>query len=75
MIFYQAIRMHLPSCLLASLPQRLQKPPPILVIQKNSRLPIPSAHQMINRHRVFQPQLPRRRKNLSELKKYIDMWD
>ena len=71
MISHQAIRMHLLSRLLASLPQRFQKPPPILVIQKNRLLPIPPAHHMIIRSCVFQAQLPCHRKHLSEFKNML----
>ena len=38
-----------PPRLFAALPKRLQKPPPILVIQKNRLLAIASAHPMVNR--------------------------
>ena len=39
---HQRIGMNLPTRAFASLPQRLQKTPPILSIQKNRLLPIPA---------------------------------
>jgi len=47
-----------------SLPAQLQKPPLILVVQKNHLLPIPPGSSHDKPPPVFQPQLPSHRKTL-----------
>ena len=59
MIFHQSIRMDLPFCLLTRLAQRFEKSFSVLAILKDRLFSIPSAHHVIDRSVVFNPQLPR----------------
>ena len=56
-VAHQAIGMHLESCLLTGLGQRLEKVLPIDVITKDILPPIPTAHDVVDRHRKLHSQL------------------
>jgi hypothetical protein len=54
MVFHQHPRMHLPTRFFTDIGQTLQKKPPIMIIQKNRRLPIPPSHHMVKSPFKFQ---------------------
>jgi hypothetical protein len=58
MIVHEAIRMHLPTGLLASFPECLEELPPVLIIHEDSFTPIPSPHHVVDRSPILHPQLP-----------------
>jgi hypothetical protein len=59
MIAHQAIRVHLPLRLAASLSQRGQKTFPVDVVPKDVLTPVPATHYMINRPFIFHSQFAR----------------
>src|SRR4051812_28900825 len=59
MVAHEAISMHLPAGFLARFGQRLNEVLPINVIQKDVLTPISSAHDVVHRTGIFNPQLAR----------------
>jgi hypothetical protein len=75
MITHQTIGMNLPTRTLTRLPERPQKSSPVLIIEKNSLLAVPSAHHMVNRPSVFDSQLSGHSPNFSDFLKYVNTRD
>ena len=64
-IAHQAIRMHLPVGLAASLPQRAQEPLAICVVLADILALVPAVHHVIHRPRILDAQLARHGQPLS----------
>src|ERR1039457_6989774 len=57
-VAHEAIRVHLPTGLLARLRERLQQPLPVLVILEDGLPPVAPIHHVIDRPRILDAQLP-----------------
>jgi hypothetical protein len=54
MIFHQHPSVHMPTCFFTDIRKALQKKPPVVIIHKNRRLPVPSSHHMVKSPFKFQ---------------------
>ena len=54
MVFHQHPSVHKPTCFVTNISKALQKKPPVVIIHKNRRLPVPSSHHMVKSPFKFQ---------------------
>ena len=71
MVSHQAVGLDLPTGLPAGLAQRFQKTPPVLVVQKDLILVIPTIHQVVEGSFIFQTLLAWHSKILKKPLKYV----